>query len=131
MSALTAIVVTHDSAHVLPACLDALRREGVPAIVVDNASEDGSAELAQAHGARVIRNRRNEGYGRANNLGAAAADSEFLLILNPDLALESGAVAELLAAAERYGDAGLLAPRIVEPDGRMFFQAQSVLEAEA
>ncbi|HZB37140.1 MAG TPA: glycosyltransferase, partial [Beijerinckiaceae bacterium] len=66
MSPVTAIVVAFDSAHVLPACLDALRREDVPAIVVDNASEDGSAEMAEAHGARVIRNARNEGYGRAN-----------------------------------------------------------------
>jgi N-acetylglucosaminyl-diphospho-decaprenol L-rhamnosyltransferase len=127
VSSVTAIVVAHDSAQVLPACLDALTREGVPAIVVDNASEDASAELAEGYGARVIRNRRNEGYGRANNLGAAAAESEFLLILNPDLVLEPGAVAELLATAERYPEAGLLAPRIVEPDGRLFFQAQSLL----
>jgi N-acetylglucosaminyl-diphospho-decaprenol L-rhamnosyltransferase len=127
VSAVTAIVVTHDSAQVLPACLDALSREGVPALVVDNASEDGTAELAAAHGARVIRNARNEGYGRASNIGAAAAECEFILILNPDLVLDRDAVAELLAAAYRYPDAGLLAPRIVEPDGRLFFHAQSVL----
>ena len=127
MSPVTAIVVAHDSAHALPACLDALKREGVPAIVVDNASEDGSADLAEARGARVIRNARNEGYGRANNIGVAAAESPLVLILNPDLALDSGAAAALLAASERYPDAGILAPRIVEPDGRVFFQPQSTL----
>jgi N-acetylglucosaminyl-diphospho-decaprenol L-rhamnosyltransferase len=127
VSPVTAIVVTHDSAHVLPACLDALARERVPAIVVDNASEDGSAELAEAHGARVIRKARNEGYGRASNIGVEAAESELVLILNPDLVLDRGAAAALLAASARFADAGMLAPRIVEPDGRVFFQAQSVL----
>lgn len=123
----TAIVVAFDSAHALPGCLAALVREDVKAIVVDNASEDGSAAFAERAGAQVIRNARNEGYGRANNRGARAAESEFLLIVNPDLELDPGAASELVAAARRYSDAGLLAPRIVEPDGRVFFQAQSLL----
>lgn len=124
-----AVVVTHDSAVVLPTCLDAIGRAGVPAIVVDNASRDGSAEIAQAHGATVIRNAANEGYGRANNIGAAAAHSEFLLIVNPDVVVEEGAPAALLAAAGRYPDAALFAPRIVEPDGRVFYQPTSLLAA--
>lgn len=127
MSFITAIVVAFESAHALPGCLDALREAGVPAIVVDNASEDDSAAVAQAHGARVIRNRRNEGYGRANNLGVKAAQSEFVLIVNPDVVIEPGAVAALLAGARRYPEAGFFAPRIVEPSGRVFFQPRSLL----
>ena len=87
MTALTAIVVAYDSAAVLPACLEALARAGVATIVVDNASEDNTVRVAEAHGARVIRNARNEGFGRANTIGAAAADSEFMLMLNPDICL--------------------------------------------
>lgn len=129
MTSVTAIVVTYDSASVLPACLAALAREGVPAIVVDNASTDETTAIAERAGATVILNTRNEGFGRANNIGAAAAASEFLLLVNPDLVLDPGAVAALLAAVERYPDAGLLAPRIVEPDGRVFFQPRSLLSA--
>lgn len=124
---LTAIVVSYDSAHALPACLAALAGEGVATIVVDNASGDGSAELAESLGAEVVRNARNEGYGRANNRGAKEARGDFVLIVNPDIVLQDGAVAELLAAAGRYPDAALLAPRIVEPDGRLFFQPRSLL----
>lgn len=127
MSRLTAVVVAYDSAHVLPACLDALARDGVPAIVVDNASGDDTAALAERHGARVLRNPANEGYGRANNLGMRAADSELVLIINPDMVLEAGAAALLLEAADRYPDAAVLAPRIVEPDGRFFFHTDSLL----
>ncbi|CAN7288460.1 glycosyltransferase family 2 protein [Bosea sp. LjRoot9] len=125
--AVTAIVVAYDSALVLPACLAALASEGVPAIVVDNASQDETRAIAQAQGARVLANALNEGYGRANNRGVNAAETPYVLIVNPDLELQHGAVAALLAAAERYPDAGMLAPRIVEPSGRVFLQPRSLL----
>lgn len=124
---LEAVVVAHDSAEALPACLAALAREGVPALVVDNASCDGSAEAAERAGARTLRLSRNEGYGRANNAGVRACAAPLVLIANPDLVLDPGAAAALLAAAARYPDAGLFAPRIVEPDGRVFFQPRSLL----
>lgn len=126
-SPITAIIVAYDSAEVLPACLSALAGEGVPAIVVDNASGDASAAIARAHGATVIGNARNEGYGRANNRGAAASATPYVLIVNPDVEIRPGAVAALLAAAERYPDAGMLAPRVVEPSGRVFLQPRSLL----
>lgn len=128
MPSLTAVVVTHDSAERLPACLGALAAEHVRALVVDNASRDGSVAVARAAGAEVVVNTRNEGYGRANNIGVAAAiRAERVLILNPDVVLRPGAVGALLAAARAYPDAGLLAPRLVEPDGRVFFQPRSLL----
>ena len=124
---LTAIVVAHDSADVLPACLAALAREGLAALVVDNASTDRTVAVAEAAGARVVRNALNEGYGRANNLGFAAATTEFCLLLNPDIEMDAGAVAALMDAAARYPDAGMWAPRIIEPDGRLFYQNKSLL----
>ena len=128
MPSLVAIVVAHDSADVLPSCLAALAGQHVPAIVVDNASRDASAAVAEAAGAQVIRNARNEGYGRANNRGVRAAETaEYVLIVNPDVILRPGAVDALLEAARSWPDAGLLAPRLVEPDGRFFFQARSLL----
>jgi GT2 family glycosyltransferase len=123
----TAIVVTFDSAHALPECLGALRADDVPVIVVDNASTDSTVTIAEGHGAKVIRNARNEGYGRANNSGARAAESEFILVVNPDCTVDKGAVAALVDAAQRYPDAALFAPQIVEPDGRVFFQPRSLL----
>lgn len=125
--AVEAIVVTYDSARVLPACLTALAHEGAAVIVVDNASTDGSPEVAESLGAHAIRNARNEGYGRGNNIGLRAATSPFVLICNPDAVLEEGALGALLAAARAWPDAALFAPRIVEPDGRFFFQFRSLL----
>jgi GT2 family glycosyltransferase len=123
----TAIVVAHDSGGVLPACLDALERAGVPTLVVDNASKDQGAAIGGQRSRAVLRSAQNEGYGRAANLGARQAETHFILIMNPDIVLGAGAVPALLEAAERYPDAGMLAPRIVEPDGRFFFQPRSLL----
>lgn len=124
---ITAIVVAYDSAEVLPACLAALAAEQVPALVVDNASRDGTDGIALKLGAKLLRNARNEGYGRANNRGVHAASTRFVLIVNPDLEIAPGAVSALLAAAEAYPDAAAFAPRIVEPSGRVFLQPRSLL----
>jgi N-acetylglucosaminyl-diphospho-decaprenol L-rhamnosyltransferase len=126
-SDVTAIVVTFDSAHALPECLGALRADDVPVIVVDNASTDDTVAVAEGWGARVIRNAHNEGYGRANNVGARAADAEFILVVNPDCIVDKGAVAALVDAARRYPDAAFFAPQIVEPSGRVFYQPRSLL----
>lgn len=123
----TAVVVTYDSAQVLPACLEALARDGVQVIVVDNASGDDSVAIAERMGARVIRNARNEGFGRGMNAGVAAAQTEFCLLTNPDLTYDAGAVQGLVDAARRWPDAGILAPRLIEPDGRFFWQHRSLL----
>lgn len=127
---ITAIVVAYDSAEVLPACLAALAGEGVKALVVDNASTDASAALAERFGAKVLRNARNEGYGRANNRGVRAARTPFVLIVNPDLEIGNGAIAALLAAAEAYPDAAAFAPRLIEPSGRVFLQPRSLLSPD-
>ena len=128
MLSLAAVVVAHDSADALPDCLAALARERVPTLVVDNASSDDTARVAEGAGARVLRNRRNEGYGRAANLGVRRApDASHVLILNPDVVLQPGAAAALIEAARAWPDAGLLAPRLVEPDGRFFYQPRSLL----
>jgi len=127
MSPLTAIVVAFDSADALPECLGALKADGVPVIVVDNASTDDSAAIAEREGVRVIRNARNEGFGRANNAGVRAAETELVLIVNPDVVVQRGAAPALVDAARRYSDAEFFAPQIVEPSGRVFFQPRSLL----
>jgi GT2 family glycosyltransferase len=123
----TAIVVSYDSAAVLPACLGSLAAEQVASILVDNASSDESVVIGESLGARIVRNKRNEGFGRAMNIGMREAKTPFVLLMNPDLTLDPGAATRLMEAAQKYPDAAILAPRIVEPDGRIFFANRSLL----
>ena len=123
----SAIIVAYDSAAVLGDCLESIAIENVATVLVDNASQDRSAEIGERYGARVIRNARNEGFGRGMNIGVDAVRTPFVLLANPDINLERGAVQRLLEAALNYPEAAILAPRIVEPNGDMFFANRSLL----
>lgn len=102
----TIIVVTHDHAPTLPACLDAvaaLDPAPVEVVVVDNDSTDGSAELvAERTGnrLRLIREASNIGFAAAVNRGLRETGSAWVLALNPDCAPQADFVAQLLGAVE-------------------------------
>lgn len=123
----TAIVVAYNSERVLPDCLQSIARNHFNAIVVDNTSTDKSVETAEQHGAHVVSCAHNLGYGKGNNLGIADAQTPWVLIINPDVTLDPQCIAHLRTAIDLYPDAALLAPRLVEPDGRFFFQPRSLL----
>ena len=119
------VVVTYNSADVLPGLLDSLDT-GMSGtlwhlVVVDNDSRDGSADVAErlAPGATVVRTGRNGGYAAGINAGIGAAGScAAVLILNADVRLEPGCAATLLAALERPGVCAV-APRLEDRHGRL------------
>lgn len=122
---LSVVIVNWNTREVLRGCLATLSPHlaGVAyeAIVVDNGSSDGSADMVKRDfpGVRVVRNRENLGFGRANNIGMAAASGEFFLLLNSDARLTDGAVVLLLARLKERPEVGVVAPRIVHEDGRL------------
>lgn len=119
---LVAIVSWNSAAHLAAAVKSV--PPGVPVVVVDNASTDGSAGVARAAGARVIEAGRNLGFGPACNRAAEeGAPSETILFLNPDAALVDGASAldALLAAFDADPAIVAAAPRL-EGDGQEEFQ---------
>jgi N-acetylglucosaminyl-diphospho-decaprenol L-rhamnosyltransferase len=83
------VVITHNSAEVLPACLAAAAGRCGDLVVIDNGSTDGTADIARARGARVVVNEENRGFAAAANQGLALLDCEFVLLLNPDAVLET------------------------------------------
>ncbi|MDE0005574.1 MAG: glycosyltransferase family 2 protein [Rhodospirillaceae bacterium] len=125
-SAITVVTVAHNSASVLPSMLASVP-EGVPVIVVDNGSRDSDsiASIAEQHGARLIRNEENVGFGRACNQGAALAKTPLILFLNPDAELVGDALDRLAEASRLYPDAGAFNPAIGHPNGAQFFRRSS------
>jgi GT2 family glycosyltransferase len=101
----------------LRACLESLARQAdvnFETIVVDNGSNDGSADLAaDRFGARVIRNSENRGFCEANNQGIAAARGEFIALLNNDAEAEPGWLAALHRACSKRPDVGMAASKIL------------------
>jgi len=115
------VLVTYESAEDLAACLATLPAAAGPheleVVVVDNASRDGSAEIARRLGVKVLENPANLGLSRAIDLGAAATDAPWLLLVNPDTRLAPGALARLLATAAADPTIGCVGPHLRNSDG--------------
>ncbi|HEU5309881.1 MAG TPA: glycosyltransferase family 2 protein, partial [Candidatus Eisenbacteria bacterium] len=91
-----------------------------------NNSGEPIDDLAASSGwpVRVLDPKRNLGYARGVNAGIRAASEEDLLILNPDVAVEPGSIEALERAAHACPRAGILAPRLLNPDGTLQLSAR-------
>jgi GT2 family glycosyltransferase len=115
----TVVTVTWQSAGTLGGFLAACPA-GLPVIVVDNGSSDGTVAAARAArpDAQIIENGENLGFGAAANKGLDAAVTEFALLTNPDARLSEAAVAALVAAADAFPAQRLVAPLLLDEAGR-------------
>lgn len=107
MDQLTIVIVTYHSEECIAQCVDAAKRWSPRVIVVDNASTDQTVQIARFHGATVIANADNRGFAGAANQGFSAANTPYVLLLNPDVTLGEGRDA-LMEAAHRGASTGIL-----------------------
>jgi N-acetylglucosaminyl-diphospho-decaprenol L-rhamnosyltransferase len=116
-------VVSWNTRDLLERCLRSMEPEvsagRADVWVVDNASEDGSAELVNdAFGwANLVASQRNLGFGPAVNLVAQRAGGAWIAPANSDIELEPGALERLLRTGDEDPAAGAIAPRLILPDG--------------
>jgi GT2 family glycosyltransferase len=118
-------VVNTNGRKPLLACLDAIKRT-TPSdleheiLVLDNASDDGSADAVRALGRdiRLIALDRREGKAANDSRLLKESRGEFCLLLNEDSELQPGAVAALLGALRSNRDAAAAGAQLLSPDGR-------------
>jgi N-acetylglucosaminyl-diphospho-decaprenol L-rhamnosyltransferase len=122
--AVAVVVVTYNSEGLLKDLVASLDDglKGVPwhLTVADNASADGSVQAVRrlAPTATIVKLARNAGYAAGINAAVrAAAPHSAVLVLNPDVRLMPGCVAELLGAL-RPGT-GIAVPRLADRNGRL------------
>ena len=119
----TAVLVNYNAGPELSRALRSIADEltGQPweAIVIDNASSDGSSRAVAdfAPQARLVANTDNVGFARAANQGLASARADRVLIMNPDCRLVAGAFAAMDAELDAERECALVGPRILNPDG--------------
>ncbi|RMG25121.1 MAG: glycosyltransferase family 2 protein [Armatimonadetes bacterium] len=120
MPAVSVVIVTHNSREEIEECLSSLPSD-VETIIVDNASQDGTPEVAAAcrPDALLIRNTANRGFGVANNQGLAAATGTYALLLNPDAKAKPGSIEKLAAALDERPDAVAAGGLLRFPDGSL------------
>lgn len=120
------IVVTYNSADDIDVLIAELRVAAIDVdirlIVVDNQSSDGTVDLMKAHADVVlVEPGGNLGYaGGINAAKSAVGDSEYILILNPDLRLGADAIPRMIAAAADDGVGGVV-PLMLDDDGTISF----------
>lgn len=120
------IIVNWNAGTQLRECVDSVIQYGAPLssriIVVDNGSTDGSeAAIEGLPHVTLMRAGANLGFGKACNLGAAQADSEFLLFLNPDARLFPGSLAQSVDFMQRPQNAGvgICGVQLIDEDGHI------------
>lgn len=120
-STVAVVVVNYRTRDLLRTCLESIRTHAADThvIVVDNASDDGSAAMVREEFPEVqlIANTRNVGYGAAANRAIAATRSRYVLLLNGDTELQPDTVSALATYLDANPRAGLAGPRLTYPDG--------------
>ncbi|MBO3725310.1 glycosyltransferase family 2 protein [Actinomyces bowdenii] len=118
------VTVAYNPGAELDRFLDSLAgatRRPLSVVIADNGTQHDVVETAaRAHGARVVGDGRNRGYGAGANLAAAGLEEEWLVVANPDLVWEPGSLDRLLDAALANPRAGALGPRLLNPDGSIY-----------
>jgi len=122
---LSIIIVNYKSKPELINCLAAIKRADnngltYEIIVVENASGDDLSDIKNYNPEiKVIDSSRNLGMGGGNNLGLAAAQAPFALILNPDTIIKGNALPVLLTYLKNHPEVGLIGPKLLYPDGSL------------
>lgn len=88
-------------------------------IVVDNASEDGSADMIEGEfpAVHLIRSPYNSGFAAAHNLAMQHSRGQYILVLNSDVEFLDNAAKKMIERFQTWPKAGALGPRILNPDG--------------
>ena len=114
MKKLSIIILSYNVKKLLLDCLASIpRNKNWEIIVVDNASTDGSAKIAN------IRNKTNLGFAKANNIAIKKSKGEFILLLNPDMIVYPNSIETVLKYVESHPDVGAATCRVELPDGTL------------
>jgi GT2 family glycosyltransferase len=117
------VIVTWNCRSYLGPCLESVWRSTqehtFEVIVADNASSDGVTDYLRRAwpDVRVIETGGNLGFAVANNRAFATARGRHIVLLNPDTVVRAGALDRLVAHLDEHPGAGVVAPRLLNPDG--------------
>ena len=115
-----AVIVSFRSARTLRESAGRSRAvPGAHVVVVDNASDDDSLATIADLAVDAVRAPRNGGFAYGCNLGIARGAAPYVLLLNPDAVLGARDLDVLVGVLEREPNVGLVAPRIMDADGRL------------
>ena len=113
-------IVNTNSRDLLLACLESLRGEDAEIVVLDNASEDGSADAVRTRFPDVclIAQEFRAGFGANHNTVIRGTSGRYVYVLNEDTTADDWGFGHLVAHLDANPRVAALGPRLVYPDGR-------------
>ncbi|WP_240665620.1 glycosyltransferase family 2 protein [Lutibacter sp. HS1-25] len=120
---ISVVIVNYNVKYFLEQCIlsvqSASKGLSVEIIVVDNNSTDGSCEMLQQKYAdlKLILNKENTGFSKANNQGVAIAKGAYVLILNPDTVIAEDTLSLILGFAKSKQNLGILGVKLIDGSG--------------
>ena len=108
---LSIVIVTLKSEKVIHQCIKSLN-QNIPIIVVEHSDNKKLKEDLEKkyNNLKCILAKSNLGMGSGNNIGLKAADTDYVLLLNPDVLLEENTIEELFMASQNLNNFSMLAP---------------------
>jgi GT2 family glycosyltransferase len=134
---LAVIIVNYNVEHFLEQCLNsvktALKNVNGEVFIVDNNSIDSSVEMIRSkfNDYKVLENKSNLGFSKANNQAIAESASEYILLLNPDTVVEEDTFKKVIDFMDGHPDAGGLGVRMVDGKGRFLPESKRGLPTPA
>lgn len=122
---LSIIIVSYNAKEYLKECIDSIienvsKKIEYEIIVIDNASTDNTIkEVKTKKNIRLIENKENLGFSRANNIGVKEARGRYLLFLNPDTIIYPYVLEEMVAFMDFHKEAGAATCRLLMENGEM------------
>lgn len=113
------IVLNWNGLVCLEKCLESLMRLTYPnyeVIVVDNGSSDGSPDMVKRNfkNVRLIKNKRNLGFAKGNNVGIKASKGNFIVLLNNDVIVDPSWLSELVKAMVGSAKIGMMSGIVLQ-----------------
>ena len=108
---LTIVIVSFKSNHVIHDCINSIDKN-IRIIVVDNSNDQQFVENLEIKykNVKCILSSENLGMGAGKNLGIKNVNSDYVLILNPDVILNKNTIEELITASRNILDFAVIAP---------------------
>ncbi|MFC1563941.1 glycosyltransferase [candidate division KSB1 bacterium] len=125
MVKISVIIVNYNVKEYLEQCLlsvkKSLRSIDSEIIIVDNASGDGSQRMIRKKfpDVKLIENRINLGFSRANNIALRKAKGKYITLLNPDTLVQEDTFELIINAFDDFTEAGMIGGKVLNPDGTL------------
>jgi len=130
---LSVVIVNYNVKYFLEQCLHSVSKaiEGMNAevFVVDNNSVDGSCRHIREKfpWVRLIENRENVGFSKANNQAIREASGKYILLLNPDTVVEEDTFIKCYNFMEQHPDAGAVGVKMIDGKGHFLPESKRAL----